>query len=266
MRGAWRVPLKLAGLVGLTGVVVPLQAALLAFHRANGVGRLPAWFHRGFAAVLGVRSEIRGEPCAPERVVYVCNHLSYLDVCVLGSVLRARFIAKEDVAGWPVFGALARLQRTLFVSRSATRAAGVVSAMDAALADGDALILFPEGTTSPGDRVLPFKSSAFAALVAAGPSLRIQPVTLELLCVDGAPVEAGPGPRRDGYAYHADMSLGPHLLAFMRTSGARLRVHFHAPLDAAAWSDRKALARDAWQRVSEGLDSGVAATDVAAMA
>jgi 1-acyl-sn-glycerol-3-phosphate acyltransferase len=257
---------KLAGLVVLIAVVVPVQALLLALHRANGVGRLPAWFHRGFAAVLGVRAEILGEPCPPARVVYVCNHLSYLDVSVLGSVLRARFIAKDEVAGWPVFGALARLQRTLFVSRSASRAAGVVSAMDAALADGDALILFPEGTTSPGDRVLPFKSSAFAALVAAGPSLRIQPVTLQLLCVDGAPVEAGPGPGRDGYAYHADMSLGPHLFAFMRTSGARLRVHFHAPMDASAWGDRKTLARAAWQRVSAGLGADAAATGVSAFA
>jgi 1-acyl-sn-glycerol-3-phosphate acyltransferase len=197
--------------------------------------------------------------------VYVANHLSYLDVSVLGSLLHARFVAKEEVAGWPVFGALARLQRTLFVSRVSTRAAGVVSAMEAAIAAGDALILFPEGTTSPGHRVLPFKSSAFAAL--AGASLRIQPVTLVLEAVDGQAVEAGPGPRRDGYAYHGDAVLGPHLLAFMRGSGATLRVVFHAPIDAAATPDRKLLAQLAWRSVDAGLASpaqGAASAGVAA--
>jgi 1-acyl-sn-glycerol-3-phosphate acyltransferase len=253
MHAALRLPAKAAGLVLLVLAVAPVQALVLALAPARGVGRLPPMFHRAFARILGVRVETRGQPCAPQDVVYVANHLSYLDVSALGGHLRARFVAKDEVGGWPVFGALARLQRTLFVSRAAGRAAQVVSAMDAALAAGDALILFPEGTTSPGDRVLPFKSSAFAALVAARAPLRIQPVTLELLAAGGEPVEAGPGPVRDRYAYHADMALGPHLLAFMRTSGARLRVHFHAPLDAADWGDRKALAREAWQRVSSAL-------------
>jgi 1-acyl-sn-glycerol-3-phosphate acyltransferase len=252
---ALRVPAKLAALLALVLLVAPLQAMLLLAQPRRGVGRLPPLFHRAFAAVLGVRVEAVGTPCAPTRTIFVANHLSYLDVSALGGLLRARFVAKEDVRAWPVFGLLARLQRTLFVSRVGRRAAGVVSAIDAALADGDALILFPEGTTSAGDRVLPFKSSAFAAPLASPRPVLVQPVSLCLLAVDGSAVEAGPGPRRDRYAYHADMRLLPHLLAFMRTSGAHLRVRFHPPIDAAAWSDRKALALEAWRHVSAGRDA-----------
>ena len=150
-----------------------------------------------------------------------------------------------------MLGWLASLQRTLFVSRTAHRAAGVVSAIDAALAAGDALVLFAEGTTSDGVEVLPFKSSAFAPFAAA--SVRVQPVTITLVSVDGQTVGPGPGQLRDRYAYHRDMHLAPHLRAFLGLSGAQVRLRFHPPLDAAACADRKALAHEVRRQVADAL-------------
>lgn len=136
------------------------------------------------------------------------------------------------------------------------RAAGVVSAMDEALASGDALVLFAEGTTSPGLAVLPFKSSAFAAIVTAG--IAVQPVTIVLEAVDGRPLGAGDEALRDRYAYHGDMHLGPHLWRFLQSHGACLRLHFHPPVATAAWPDRKAIAAEVHRRVAAAL-AGAAA-------
>ena len=155
------------------------------------------------------------------------HKLVYL--AAIGGVVRACFVAKDEVRGWPVMGALASLQQTVFISRNSRDARAAAGALSGALAAGHRLVLFPEGTTSDGSGVLPFKSSIFALL--AEPSLSqvpLQPVSLALLEVDGRAVDAGGN--RDLYAYHGDMHLGPHLLAFMRVSGARLRLRFHSPL------------------------------------
>ena len=246
-RLAWRVP----ALALLVAVTIPLQCLALAVSARAALGGVPRAFHRAFAWILGLELRIIGDPGLPGRMVYVANHLSYMDVFVLGGLLPARFIAKGDMRGWPLLGWLATLQRTLFVSRSRQDALGVVTGVDAALADGDALILFAEGTTSDGSRVLPFKSSAFAAIVGAG--VPVQPITLVLDAVDGRAIGDASSPLRDAYAYYGDMHLGPHLWRFLQRRGACVSVRFHAPIDVAAWPDRKALASEANRRISLGL-------------
>lgn len=247
---ALRPVVRLAALSAVVAVLVPLQLLVLAVSRGPASLVLPALFHRSVCAVLGVRVEVRGavEPAA--QVVFISNHLSHLDVPVIGGVLRGCFVAKDDVRDWPVLGALARLQQTVFVSRNPRRVAAVAASLAAALAAGHNVVLFPEGTTSDGSSVLPFKSSLFAVL--AEPALgdvALQPVTIELLAVDGARIADGGD--RDGYAYYGEMRLWPHLLAFMRGSGARLRLTLHAPLPPATDLSRKALAALAHARVSQ---------------
>lgn len=246
-RLAWRVP-ALALLVVAT---VPVQClALAASPRAAG-GWVPRAFHRVFARILGLQVRVIGEPSRSARTVFVSNHVSYLDVFALGGLLPARFIAKGEMRAWPLLGWLASLQRTLFVSRNRQHARGVVSVVDAALAEGDALILFAEGTTSDGTRVLPFKSSAFAAIAGAG--VEVQPVTIVLESVDGRAVETAPAVLRDAYAYYGDMHLGPHLWRFLQLQGACVSLRFHRPLATAPGSDRKALATEANGWVAVGL-------------
>ena len=247
---ALRPVARLAALSAIVAVLVPLQLLVLAVSRGPASLVLPALFHRSVCAVLGLRAEVRGTVVSDAQVVFICNHLSHLDVPVLGGVLRGCFVAKEDVRDWPVLGPLARLQQTVFVSRMPRRVAEVAASLAAALAAGHNVVLFPEGTTSDGSSVLPFKSSLFAVLTE--PALRhvaLQPVTIELLAVDGTRIDDGGN--RDGYAYYGEMRLWPHLVDFMRGSGACLRLTLHAPLPPATDLPRKSLAALAHARVSQ---------------
>lgn len=246
----FRIVWKSIALAAVVLVIVPTQALALALTNGPGSTRIALRFHRWVCAVLGVDVAIRGTPARAAQVVFACNHLSYLDVAVLGSVLRATFVAKDDVRGWPLAGVLARLQNSVFVSRDPRRAPEVVAAMRAALAVEHRLVLFAEGTTSGGSRVLPFKSSAFAPLT--DPALQdvaIQPVTIELLAVDGRAIDDGGD--RDRYAYHGDATLLPHLVGFMRGSGASVRMTFHAPLQRLPDDTRKTLAASAHASVAQ---------------
>ena len=249
---AWRVLAKSLALALLTLVIAPTQAAVLLFSRGPASMRVPPLFHRGMAVVLGLQIEVSGAPVPAPQAVFISNHLSYLDISAIGSVVSACFVAKDEVRGWPVMGALASLQQTVFISRKARDAHVAATALSRALHAGHRLMLFPEGTTSDGTSVLPFKSSIFAFLgEPAFKHVLLQPISLELLEVDGRAVAEGGD--RDVYAYHRDMHLAPHLLAFMRVSGARLRLRFHSPLTVLPGESRKQLAARARQVVAHGL-------------
>lgn len=235
-------------LLAVIALALPTQALMLALSRGRSSMLLPPIFHAAFGRVLGLRVRYQGEPLQGGGVVHLSNHLSYLDVQALGRRLKTRFVAKEDVRAWPLFGLLSRLQQTVFISRARHRAGDVGEALAAALAGEHGLLLFPEGTTSDGARVLPFKSSVFAPLASAARPLRLQPVRIELLVVDGRAIAAGGD--RDRYAYHGEATLVPHLWRFMRGSGAELRVSFLPPLELTAGVDRKELARRAWAAVA----------------
>ncbi|MDQ3057005.1 MAG: 1-acyl-sn-glycerol-3-phosphate acyltransferase [Pseudomonadota bacterium] len=203
--------------------------------------------------MLGIEVVVEGQPVDDRLTVYAGNHLSYLDIPVVGSVVHGSFIAKREMRGWPVFGWLAMLQRTVFISRDRRDAAQVMTQIDAMLEQGRNLIVFPEGTSSAGEQVLPFKSSLFSVL---GPhldkGLKIQPFTIDLRAVDGC--SANKLADRDAYAYYRDMTLAPHLWAFMRGKGAQLRLVFHPPLALSQNSDRKQIAVLAHARVASALE------------
>ena len=243
---------KALALLLLVAFALPTQLLVLACTRGPASMRLPRRFHATFARILGLEVKYLGEPLQGRGTVQVCNHLSYLDVCVLGARLATRFVAKEEVRGWPLFGLLARVQQTLFVERARQRAVATTRQLSRALDAPHGLLLFPEGTTSDGSRVLPFKAAAFAAL--AGGRARVQPVRIDLLAVDGTDIDRGAD--RNLYAYHGDATLLPHLWRFLRSRGARLRVTFLPPLAAQPSTERKQLADAAWAAVA-----GVAAAE-----
>ncbi len=250
--GSLRAAAKALALLGVVAAALPTQALMLACTRGRASMWLPPRFHAAFAAVLGLEVRYVGEALQGRGVVHLSNHLSYLDVQALGRRLRTRFVAKEDVREWPLFGLLSRLQQTVFISRSRHRAGEVGDALARALAEEHGLLLFPEGTTSDGADVLAFKSSVFAPLLLAS-AVRLQPVRIELLSVDGVPVALGG--ERDLYAYYGDARLVPHLWRFLRGRGAQLQVSFLPPIDIEPGMDRKRLAQRAWAQVA-GADAG----------
>jgi lyso-ornithine lipid O-acyltransferase len=244
--------------VTLTGaLLVPAVLAALV------LGRVPAWlkraWHRGCCAIFGLEIRTFGAPALTGGTLYVANHVSYLDIAVLGSVLNVPFVAKSEVASWPMIGLIGRLGQTLFVDRRSGRAAAQRDSLAARLAAGERLILFAEGTSSSGDRVLPFKSALFAALVpsAAGQAIQMQPITIAYPRFRGG-LGIGHG-LRPLYAWYGDMTLLPHIWAALGLPGAEVEVRFHQPVPAAAFTSRKALARHAEQEVANGLAAARAA-------
>lgn len=252
-----RIPvasLKMSAFVVWCLILVPPQALLLLIHRGKGAYMLPSIWQRGICLIFNIKVRRTGAPHTASQAIYVGNHLSYLDIPALGSLLKASFVAKNDVASWPVFGFLSRMQQTAFISRSAKDAAEEKNALGRMMEEGKSLIIFPEGTSTDGRSVLPFKSSLFAmALKNANADLLVQPFTLSLDTVEGRPPSTQD--ERDLYAWHRDMTteLPAHLWSFALSKGACVTLHFHPPVRACDYQDRKILAKTCHDAVSGGL-------------
>jgi 1-acyl-sn-glycerol-3-phosphate acyltransferase len=232
---------------------IAIQTVLLALP-GRQKAQFAAFFWGAIARLLGLKVRVIGAPVQPggsgsaRPVIYACNHSSWMDIPALGSALQARFVSKDDVAGWPIIGTIARLGRTVFISRSRAGTLRERDSMGAVLATGDGLILFPEGTSSDGSRVLPFRSAFFAAAYGEAKPL-IQPVSVVYDRLAGLPVGHV---SRAVFAWYGDMSLAPHYWGAAQWCGKRVTLLFHPPLDPADYADRKALALAAWQSVAEG--------------
>lgn len=243
-----RVGARGLGMILWTLVAVPLQTVLIAL---SGRGRVvfARVYWRTFCRLIGLDVRVLGTPArgGERRVVFVSNHSSWLDIPVLGGVLEACFIAKAEVGAWPVIRTIARLGRTEFVSRRKSRTGLENKAIRERLEAGDDLILFPEGTTSDGARVLPFRSSFFA--IAEGPEPPIlQPISVVYDRLDGLPALRSTRPL---FAWYGDMEIGPHFWRLGQHHGLRASVILHAPVDPLLFPDRKLLARSLWQVVAE---------------
>ncbi len=244
--------------LAMTGALL-VPALLLA----AVAGRVPRWlkraWHRGCCAIFGLEIRTQGEPALAGGTLYVANHISYLDIAVLGSVLNVPFVAKSEVAGWPVIGLIGSLGETLYIDRDARQARGQRDALAARLAAGERLILFAEGTSSRGERVLPFKSALFAALAQGegGVAMQMQPVSIAYPRFRGG-LGIGHG-MRPLYAWYGEMTLLPHIWSALGLPGAEVEVRFHQPVSAAAFASRKSLARYAEQEVASGLAAARAA-------
>ena len=198
------------------------------------LGRPSPWPRRflwwvGRAA--GARVTIVGTPL-PSNVLFVANHLSWLDIMVLAGASGAAFVSKEEVGRWPVLGWLARLNNTVFIARTERKAVrGQADALRAALAGGQPVALFPEGTTGGGTDVLPFRASLLQSLFPPLPGLRVQPVALHY------------GKAGADIAWTGDEAAGANARRVLSRPGAiPVSVRFLEPIDPAALGDRKAVA------------------------
>jgi len=210
-------------------------------------GRPSPWarrFLRAAARACGIKVEVIGK--RPERAVFiVANHLSWTDITILGGLLNTRFVAQDAIASWPVVGWLARLNDTIFVSRTDRSTAGdQVVRLRAAVAGDRPVTLFPEGTTTDGRSLLPFKSVLFEGLSPPPRPLLIQPVLLDFddggrdlawIGTEGAPANA--------------------LRTLSRRGSYRCRVHFLAPFDPAGCDGRKAVTAEVRRRITAALSA-----------
>jgi lyso-ornithine lipid O-acyltransferase len=234
-----------------TSSLMPVQGLGLAL--GYGWARsLPAFYHRWCCRILGFEIRVIGSPVTRRPALFASNHVSYADITVLGSLIEGSFVAKSEVAGWLLFGWLAKLQRTVFVDRRVHSTLSQREAMMARLAAGDALILFPEGTSGDGNRVLPFKSALFSAAQAmqAIEPVVIQPVSIAYTRLDGIPLGRL---LRPYFAWYGSAELMPHLWNMIGLGRVEVVVEFHPPTYFAACGSRKALAQYCQACVAAGV-------------
>ncbi len=218
MVGKLRLTMALAAFVPGTLALVVWQLAM----KATGIGdpRRPALlWHRMVLALLGIRVRAHGELSQQRPLLIAANHVSWTDIMVLGSIAPVNFIAKAEVAGWPVLGQLFRSQNSIFVEREARHRAGDQAREVAErLKSGDPLVLFAEGTTGCGNRLLPFKSTLFGAaaqLAEGADGFAVQPAALFYSRLHGMAM----GRRhRARFSWIGDEELVPHLVKLV-TSG-----------------------------------------------
>lgn len=205
-------------------------------------------------AVLGVHWRVRGQPLQGVGA-QAANHSGWLDILTLAAASEVTFVSKSEVRRWPVIGWIAAICGTVFISRRRGDAAAQQAALVERLAAGETLVFFPEGTSTDGRRVLPFRSTLFAAFWAPGlEAARIQPVTLAY--------RAPEGERADFYGWWADMELAPHLVEVMAMSRqGEVEIIFHKPLLVRDHPDRKALAARCEATVRDGLHRRIGSPD-----
>jgi 1-acyl-sn-glycerol-3-phosphate acyltransferase len=221
------------------------QALILRFWPAHA-DRLPRIFLWWVGKVLGIRVAVKGEIARGAPVLLVSNHVSWLDIVVIGGFAPLSFVAKSEVAGWPVIGTLARLHRSIFVDRMRRSAtADIARIIGHRLVAGDRIVLFAEGTTGDGNRVLPFRPAllssvreAMSASGAGGPIL-VQPLAVVHSKLDGLPLGRADRP---SVAWYGDTALAPHLARLLSIGPIDVTLCFGTAFEVTD-GDRKALAR-----------------------
>lgn len=246
----WRLALYLAWTLAL----MPVQAIGLVL-RQSWVSTFPRFYHRWCCRILGLRVRRIGQPAAARPVLFAANHISYLDITVFGSLIPGSFIAKREVARWPLFGWLAKLQRSVFIDRQVRSTAAQRDSIAGRLAAKEALVLFPEGTSGDGNRVLPFKSALFSVADRGGSdSVVVQPVSIAYTRLDGMPIGRTLRPL---FAWYGGMAMAPHLWNVLGLGKIEVIVEFHRPTSLAECGSRKLLARYCQERVAAGLEAAL---------
>ena len=258
----------LAVFLVVTLFLIPLQWLAVKLH-LPARRTLPRRYHRFVCQLFGVKIRVVGVPLKG-GVLMAANHTGWLDIPILSSVAPVSFVAKSEVGSWPFFGTLARLKRTIFLRREKTKAAEARDTIKKRLLEGDALVIFPEGTSSDGNRVLPFRS---ALLSAAEFTLNkdtaqrevhapVQPVSVAYVGLHGMPMGRE---TRPFFAWYGDMELVPHLWEALRTGPIDVTVEFHPPMTIDEAGGRKGLAARCEAVVRAGLIRALSGSDAAAV-
>jgi len=273
--GAIRGGLVLSAFLLLTLPLMPVQA-LLKRTSAKAARMLPHWYHRQVCRLLGLRLSVSGRVEPDRPVLLVANHTSWLDIPVISAVVPVSFVAKKEVSGWPGVSALARLQQTVFVNRERRSEVGrTTEELMERLKAGSNLVLFAEGTSTDGNRVLPFKTSLFAAVKPprrrarrreddeaapqepgaapdAGAERReapcVQTLTLLYTHVHGVPLS-----RADRHltGWYGDMDMLPHAWQLLKSGPLDVSIVLGEPIPLDDFEDRKALARHTEDEIRE---------------
>lgn len=252
---------RLSLYLGLTALCMPFQLVFV-LGGWRWATSFPVFYHLLCCRILGFRLETTGARSTARPTLFVANHSSYVDIIVFGALIPGSFVAKNEVRGWPLFGWLAKLQRSVFVDRrmrsTDTQRRALADRLDA----GDNLILFPEGTSNDGTRVLPFKSALLsaAAYERDGTPLAVQPVSIAYTRLDGMPIGRY---FRPFFAWYGDMDLAPHLWTLVGLGVVTIAVEFHPVVSLRQFGSRKALADHCREVIAAGVAQALSGRRVA---
>ena len=228
---------------------------------------LPGWgaigvrYYRALCAALRIRVRVVGEPMRGQAVLFVSNHVSWADILVIGSIAPIAFVSKSEVAKWPLVGTAAKSQRTVFVDRARRQQTGdAIGDIVERLASGTSVVLFAEGTSSDGNRVLPFRSALIGAVKEAGAraesGILIQPMSVCYTTLYNIPMGRQ---HRPLVAWYGNLDFMPHIKAYIERGAIEAVVSYGDPIAADGTTDRKAMTKSlegAVRRITSATLSG----------
>jgi lyso-ornithine lipid O-acyltransferase len=232
---------------------VTMTPLLISIQWVLGKLGLPGWgficsnYYRVLARLLRIRVRVAGVAPRDRAVLFVSNHVSWADIVVIGSIAPVAFVAKREVASWPLVGITARMQRTVFVDRKRRhQATEAVNQIVERLKGGTSVVLFAEGTSSDGNRVLPFRSALLGAVEeAAAPAgaaepILIQPMSICYTAQHGMPMSRK---QRPLVAWYGDLDFVPHIKTLIQQGAVDAVVTYGEPVPADGGLDRKAMTK-----------------------
>jgi 1-acyl-sn-glycerol-3-phosphate acyltransferase len=248
--------IRLMVYVFLTLLLIPIQAIALKINR-KWAKAIPLYYHRLCLKTLKIKVVKRGRISTKEPTLFVVNHASYIDISILASLIKASFVAKAEIANWPFFGFLAKLQRSIFIDRKSRNVNSHVQMMQSRLEQGDNIVVFPEGASGDGNSVVPFKSSLFktAEIKPHGKPLTVQPVSIAYARLDGIALGRS---LRPYFTWFGNMALVPHIFKAAGLGRLTVIVEFHPVVTIDEFSSRKELSEWCHREVAEGLAEGLA--------
>jgi 1-acyl-sn-glycerol-3-phosphate acyltransferase len=215
--------------------------------KLRGRRRVSVIYYGLVCRLLRIRIHVVGSAPPDQPTLIISNHVSWADILVIGAVTPIDFVAKREVREWPLIGLAAHLLRSVFVDRSRRQQTGdAVSDMASRLADGDSVVLFAEGTSSDGNRVLQFRSALVGAAsevlgrLGASEHVVVQPLSICYTRLQGLPMGRQ---HRPLVAWYGDLDFVPHLREFIMRGAVDVVVTFGAPVSHGAYANRKELAR-----------------------
>jgi 1-acyl-sn-glycerol-3-phosphate acyltransferase len=226
---------------GFAAAVVLAHVAGLALGRAwrwKTISRLMCSFNRVIARLLNLKVEVDGSLDLPAQQGYLIasNHLGYIDGIVLAGLFPIIFVTKSEVRRWPLIGQWTALVGTIYVERNRKNKIPLfVEETADKLKLGVNVLIFPEGTSTAGEKILPFQSAHFAAPLKAGAP--IVPVTIRYRAVDGEPISAQ---SRDRVYWYGDMEFAPHFWGLLGLRSLEVSVKIHSKLETAAYKNNSA--------------------------
>ena len=234
----------------LTLALLPFQFIIVFFIK-NYAYIIPYFYHKICLRIFGIKIKTFGKVSINFPILLISNHASYLDIIILGSLFKTSFIAKKEISKWPLLGILAKLQNTIFIDRRVSSLKNQENKIIKHLNEKKNLVIFPEGTSSDGNRVLPFKSSLFNIFEKnLNSKILVQTITIVYKKINGIPMNRI---ERKNITWHSNMDLIPNIFNVLKKLSIEVEIIFNDEFLPSKEYDRKKLALHCWEKINYNL-------------